>query len=170
MKTLITNYTYDPGFPKITFNDFYHPVINPSGPVLEIERMLVITNLTNGQMIYNFASAAKGGTVTNNDLILEYTDFPFASTDKLQIWYDNELTPASDQVAEALFEVARKLDFLNAVRGVSADLRVSPLSTPNMSALTTLSNLAGLSGWGTGSLVKDFDNLTAINSNINNVA
>jgi len=170
MKTLITNYTPDPFNGVIRFNDFYSSS-NPTGKVLELERVLVITNVTTNIMLYNFAATGRGASVINgNELFLDITASTYSATDELQIWYDNELTPASDQVAEALFEVARKLDFLNAVRGVSADLRVSPLSTPNMSTLTTLSNLAGLSGWGTATMVKDFDNLTAINSNINNVA
>jgi hypothetical protein len=170
MKTLITNYTPDPFNGVIRFNDFYSSS-NPTGKALELERVLVITNVTTNIMLYNFAAVGRGASVINgNELFLDIAASTYSATDELQIWYDNELTPASDQVAQALFEVARKLDFLNAVRGVSADLRVSPLSTPNMSTLTTLSNLAGLSGWGTQTMVKDFDNLTAINSNINNVA
>jgi hypothetical protein len=173
MKTLISNYTFDPLNNIIRFNDFYS-ASNPTGEVLKLESILVITNVTTNTMIYNFAALNKGGNIINgNELFTDMSLASFSNTDKIQIWYENTLTPASDQVAQALFEVARKLDFLTAVRGVSADLRVSPLSTPNMSTLsnlTTLSNLAGLSGWGTQTMVKDFDNLTAINSNINNVA
>jgi hypothetical protein len=98
-----------------------------------------------------------------------------SSTDSLQIWYDDGLTPSSNEVLDALYELTARLDFLAAVRGVSADLRVTPLSTPNMALLTTvstlstLSNLVAIGGWNANTEVKNWDNLTAINSNINNV-
>jgi len=169
MKTLITNYTPDPFNGVIRFNDFYSSS-NPTGKVLELERVLVITNVTTNIMLYNFAAVGRGASVINgNELFLDIGFSTYSATDELQIWYDNELTPASDQLVDALFEVAKKLEFLTAVRGSNADLRVTPMSTPNMSTLTTLTNLSGLSGFTTGTVVKNFDNLTAINSNINNV-
>lgn len=162
MKTLITNYTFIPAAKQVIFNDYTS---------IELERVLLITEVKyTNSILYNFAAVNFGGTVSGNVLTLAQDVTTLPSDIELQIYYDNEKTPASDEVANALYEVARKLDFLNAVRGVSADLRVSPLSTPNMSTLTTLSNLASLSGWGTATMVKDFDNLTAINSNINNIA
>jgi hypothetical protein len=162
MKVLVEDYTFDKTLKTITFNSY---------PSIDIENILLITNISfYSYQIYNFADSSATGTVLGNVLTLTVDTSLMSSTDKLQIWYENGLTPSSNEVLDALYEVAARIDFLAAVRGVSADLRVTPLSTPNMSALTTLSNLAGLSGWGTGPLVKDFDNLTAINSNINNVA
>jgi hypothetical protein len=160
MKTLVANYTFDAALKTVTFNQY---------PSIRLENVLLITNVATNQIIYNFSNALLGGTVLSNVLTLDFNTTSISSTDALQVWYDDGLTPSSNEVLDALYEVAARIDFLAAVRGVSADLRVTPLSTPNMSALTTLSNLAGLSGWGTGPLVKDFDNLTAINSNINNV-
>lgn len=161
MKKLITNYTFTPATKQIVFNDYTS---------IELERILLITNVTNNAIVYNFAAVYFGGTVSGNVLTLAQDVTTLPSNTELQIYYDDEKTPASDQLVDALFEVARKLDFLNAVRGVSADLRVTPLSTPNMATLTTLSNLAGIGNYATGTVIKDFDNLTAINSNINNVA
>jgi hypothetical protein len=162
MKVLVENYTFNATLKTITFNSY---------PSIDIENILLITNISfYSYQIYNFADSSATGTVLGNVLTLTVDTSLMSSTDKLQIWYENGLTPSSNEVLDALYEVAARIDFLAAVRGVSADLRVTPLSTPNMSTLTTLSNLAGLSGWGTGPLVKDFDNLTAINSNINNVA
>jgi hypothetical protein len=89
-----------------------------------------------------------------------------SNSDELLIYYDNGLSGASNEVLDALYEISTRLEFLAAVRGISADLRVTPLSTPNMS---TLSNLSALGGWSANTEVKNWDNLTAINSNINNV-
>ena len=117
-------------------------------------------------MIYNFANPALGGSVSGNVVTLDYNTTSMSSSDSLQIFYENVLTPSSNEVLDALYEISTRLEFLAAVRGVSADLRVSPLSTPNMS---TLSNLSALGGWSANTGVKNWDNLTAINSNINNV-
>ena len=164
MKTLITNYAFDPANQRVTFLDYSS---------IDLKRVLLITNVTSNTMIYNFASPALGGliyTLANNTLQLDFNTTSMSSTDSLQIFYDTERTPASDEVANALFEVARKLDFLNAVRGSFADLRVTPTATPNMSTLTTLGNIGAVGGFSANTQIKNFDNLTAIMSNINNIA
>lgn len=169
MKKLITNYTFDKSALKITFNDYAE---------IELERVLLVTNVKRQTQLYIFSANNNSLAIQNNLYIGgSYPTFMWSDTDELLIYYDDPAEPAYDasiqttnNLTEALYEVARKLDFLNAVRGISADLRVSPLSTPNMSTLSTLSNLASFSGWGTATMVKDFDNLTAINSNINNIA
>jgi hypothetical protein len=164
MKILISNYSFNSSTGVITFNDY-------TSTTFKIENLLLITNISYNTVIYNFADPSFGGIKVNNSVDLFYNTTSMSSLDPLQIWYDdgissNELTDESNEILRSILTQA---SILGAVRGTLADLRVTPLSTPNMSALTTLSNLAGLSGWGTGPLVKDFDNLTAINSNINNV-
>jgi len=169
MKFLVTDYSFDPVTMRVTFNDFTS---------LSITRILLITAydagggiIPNGTIIYNFASPSLGGYMyAPNVLQLYYTPPSTPSYNiKLQIFIDDEKKGASNEVLDALYEISTRLEFLAAVRGVSADLRVSPLSTPNMATLTTLSNLAAIGGWSSNTQVKDWDNLTAINSNINNV-
>lgn len=167
MKFLVTNYSFDPVNMRVTFNDFTS---------LSITRILLITaydagggSFPNGTIIYNFAAPALGGYMYAPNVLQLYYTPPLSpySTTKLQIFIDDEKKGASNEVLDALYEISTRLEFLAAVRGVSADLRVSPLSTPNMS---TLFNLAALGGWSANTEVKNWDNLTAINSNINNVA
>lgn len=161
MKVLVKDYTFNPIANTVTFNSY---------PSINIEGVLLITNLSYYSVqIYNFANYNTTGTALGNVLTLTYNTSAMSATDDLQIWYDDGLTPSSNEVLDALYELTARLDFLAAVRGVSADLRVSPLSTPNMATLTTLSNLAAIGGWSSNPAIKDWDNLTAINSNINNV-
>lgn len=84
MKKLITNYTFAPGaagLGTITFNDFTS---------ISIKNVLLITNVTDNILIYNFASPAHGGTVTSNVLTLKYNTESMSNTDDLQIFYDVE--------------------------------------------------------------------------------
>jgi hypothetical protein len=157
MKTLVENYTFNAALKTVTFNEY---------PSIKLENVLLITNVATNQMIYNFSNALLGGTVLSNVLTLDFNTTSMSSTDALQVWYDDGLTPSSNEVLDALYEISTRLEFLSAVRGVSADLRVSPLSTPNMS---NLSNVGAFGGWSANTTIKDWSNLTAINSNINNV-
>lgn len=173
MKRVITDYTINVSASTITLNEF-----TSSNPI-KIENLLIINNGTLQTIVYNFANTNQTVSLLNYKTI--YFTGPYlnaiysgsgnamSNTDKLLIYYDNELSGASNEVLDALYEISTRLEFLAAVRGVSADLRVSPLSTPNMATLTTLSNLGAIGGWSANPSIKDWDNLTAINSNINNV-
>jgi hypothetical protein len=79
MKKLIMNYTFSPLSKQVTLTDFV---------TLDLERLLLITNVTSGLVIYNFASPSLGGTVVNNAVVLEYDTTAMNSTDDLQIFYD----------------------------------------------------------------------------------
>lgn len=83
MKILVSNYTFDASEKKITFTD-YNPIV--------IERVLLITNITDNIIIYNFADPTKGGTAATNVLTLTYDTTSMSDTDKLQIFYDDSST------------------------------------------------------------------------------
>jgi hypothetical protein len=157
MKTLITNYTFDASAKTISFDDY-------TG--IDLNRVLLITNVTTNTIIYNFANSLLGGSVSGNVLTLTYNTTSMSDTDTLQIYYDTEYIPASDQLLNALYDMVKHLEVLSYAKGTFADIRVTPTVTPNMS---TLSNISSLGGYSAGSLMKDLDNLSAINSNINNV-
>jgi hypothetical protein len=157
MKTLITNYTFNAASKTITFSDYTS---------IDLNRVLLITNSTTNTIIYNFASSTLGGTVAENILTLTYNTASMSNADKLQIYYDTEYIPASDQLLNALFDMVKHLEVLSQAKGILADIRVTPTVTPNMS---TLSNISSVGGYSASSLVKSFDNMSAINSNINNV-
>ena len=81
MKKLISGYIFDANQSRVTFTDY-------SG--VSLENLLLITNVTSNQIIYNFASPSAGGSVYNyNTFQLDYaTSGVMNSGDKLQIFYD----------------------------------------------------------------------------------
>ncbi len=101
MKKLITNYAFDASDKKITFSDYTS--INHEG-------ILLITNVLDNQIIYNFADASAGGTVSGNILTLNFDTTSMSDTDPLQIYYDDaNITPSSDETLEALVNLIEYL-------------------------------------------------------------
>lgn len=163
MKTLLETYTFSPSTQQITF---------PSTLSLSLEQLLLITNTTTNTIIYNFADPSAGGALANNVLTLDYNTTSMSSSDKLQIYFDNQFTPASDELLDALYELTNRLSVLPNVKGVSSDLRVTPLSLPtlaNVTTVATVANQTSIGGFNVNTYIKDADNTVAVLSNINNV-
>lgn len=55
---------------------------------LNLEQILIITNVTDQIIIYNFADVAKGGSISSNVITLEHDTTSMSDTDRLQIWVD----------------------------------------------------------------------------------
>mgnify|MGYP001607419726 CR=1 FL=1 len=76
---------------KILDNFYYN--FNPEGkivsfsllPSIKQEDILMIVNLTNSTVIYNFASVLEGGTFSNNILTLTLDTTAMSATDKLMV-------------------------------------------------------------------------------------
>ena len=85
MKKLITNYTFSPAVSgsTVTLNDFTS---------VDIRGLLLITNVTSNVAIYSFADPTLGGTASGNIITLVYNTFSMASTDNLQIFYEDGRT------------------------------------------------------------------------------
>jgi hypothetical protein len=79
MKRLVNNYSFNATAKTISFTEF---------TTLELERILLITNVTKNVILYNFASL--GGTVSGNTLTLSnsLSTSGMSNSDKLQIFYD----------------------------------------------------------------------------------
>lgn len=98
MRKIIKNYTFDRTQKKIVFTDY---------ATIQLERIFLITDVSNQTVIYQMNNPLKGGAVSGNELTLEYdTDTnEFANGHSLQIIYDhdeeqdvavtNDSTPAS---------------------------------------------------------------------------
>lgn len=128
MKVLITNYTFNPVLKTVTFNSLQ---------TLELNRLLLITNATKNTIIYNFASPALGGIVSGNVLTLSTSTAGMDANDKLQIFYENEDVPVSE---EAIVLLRRIMTSLRGVQNVdSADRqRVivdNPVTSFNMTGI-----------------------------------
>lgn len=79
-KKLVVNYSFDASAKQVTLTD-YNPVV--------IERLLLITNVTDNIMIFNFADTTKKGTASTNVITLTYDTTGMDDSDKLQIFYDD---------------------------------------------------------------------------------
>jgi len=95
MKILFEDYSFDAANQKVTFN---------TTDVITLEQLLIITNVTTNKIIYNFADPNSGGTIANNVLTLNFDTTSMSSSDKLQIFLDNILTPASDETLQLVGE------------------------------------------------------------------
>lgn len=166
MKKLIENYTFNPTTKEIVFLDY---------TTIDLERILIVTNVTINTIIYNFANSLQGGSIDGNVLTLNYNTSSMNNTDKLQIYYETIDTPSSEQtqkeiynLTETLYELINRLDFLSAVRGNAADLRVT-LTASSFSSVGTLSNQTNIGGSNAATQIKDLDNMIFIASNLNNI-
>ena len=94
MKKLITNYTFNATAQTVTFTDY---------TTIRLESVLLITNVTDNVIVYNFADLGFGGSVTDNILTLAYDTTGMDDTDSLQIFYDdNDVQPANTELQTTL--------------------------------------------------------------------
>jgi hypothetical protein len=93
MKVLFENYGFNAASKQITFN---------TSSSISLDQILIITNVTRNIIIYNFADPSAGGSITNNILTLTYNTTAMANGDILQIFLDNALTPASDEMLQSI--------------------------------------------------------------------
>lgn len=86
-KIVVQNYAFDASARTVTFSDYAS---------IALENVLLITNLTKGAIIFNFADSAKGGTVASNVLTLEHDTTAHDDTDDLAIHYwDSTRAPSA---------------------------------------------------------------------------
>lgn len=97
MKKLIEKYVFDPAQKNIVFNDYTS---------IELERVLLITNVTKNIIIYNFANPLVGAQVVNNNILhLQYDTATMSNTDKLQIFYEEDMMVATEGAQTELYEL-----------------------------------------------------------------
>jgi len=89
MKKIISNYIFDASAKTITLSDY---------DSISLERVLLIANVVDNIVIYDFSNPLKGGSVLNNVLTLEYDTTSMSDTDNLQIWYDDGVYEESGAV------------------------------------------------------------------------
>lgn len=80
-KQVIKNYVFNPAAKTITLPDFKG--IDPA-------RLALITNVTDGIILYNFADPFRGASVAGNVITLAYNTTGMSSTDSIRIDYDTE--------------------------------------------------------------------------------
>ena len=80
MKIKIPNYSFNASNKEITFFDYSN---------ISLDCVLIVTNVTDNVIIYNFADSTKGGTVHSNKLTLTYDTSGMSNSDSLLIYYDD---------------------------------------------------------------------------------
>lgn len=97
MKVLVRNYTFDASQKQIVFSDLTS---------IKLEEILLITNVTDNQIIYNFADSTSGGSVVGNVLTLDFNTTTMDDNDDLQIFIDVEDVPqATEEMQEAIANI-----------------------------------------------------------------
>ena len=105
MKIQIKEYLFDASEGLITFTDY---------TTIDLDSILVIVNVTDNIVIYNFADTTKGGTVSDNILTLMYNTSLMDNDDKLLIYYEGKESVVIDYTQEDLLnEIINQLKELN---------------------------------------------------------
>ena len=171
MKELIKDYIFDPTNKNVVFNNY---------DKIDLERVLLITNVTDNVIIYNFANPVAGGRVVNNNILnLQYDTTTMSDTDKLQIFYEVDAVPAKEATQADMYELMYSV--YTAVKDLSAlvctisggALRVStttPVSignTPNVS-VTNGVNVSNFGVANSNTLIPNLNNVVFQNT-INNI-
>jgi len=164
MKKLISNYTFDASQKKIFFDDYQS---------IDLESLLLITNVTDNIIIYNFADPTKGAGVSGNSVTLSYDTASMSDTDALQIFYEDGLSAASDNsvqvigdVALTLKRIAKNMESLQVVDSLQRQ-RVVVETLANMTTLGQCNAVNGLGGVDPKQLMIDLAR-TAYNAGIRN--
>jgi len=133
MKIQIKNYTFDASAKQVTLNDYTS---------IDLDNVLLITNVTDNVIIYNFAVPTKGATVSGNILTLTYDTTTMSDTDKLQIWFnDTDMSFVTDESVILLRRVVKLLES-NAVVDANMRQRMTVDVMPAV-ALSTVANMIG---------------------------
>ena len=136
MKTLVTNYTFSASAKQVTLTDY---------PSLKLDQILLITNVTDNIIVYNFADPTAGGTLAGNVLTLLYNTTSMSDSDRLQIFIDDYTVPATEA---SLTAVQVKIDntnvLLNALTAkqdtFNFDISSVNVNTNELESLITNSN------------------------------
>lgn len=170
MKKLITNYTFNAGAQTVTFTDY---------TTIRLESVLLITNVTDNVIVYNFADLGFGGSVTDNILTLAYNTTGMDDTDSLQIFYDdNDVQPANAELQTTLNSLTGTLQELTARLEVLAGmanagqpaLRVIPIASVStaVTGSVTVSSMTNMGTVPATTVAWANQNLLATQANINN--
>ena len=93
MKVKIDNYSFNSATKQISFTDY---------TTIRLDGVLLITNVTDNVIIYNFANPLLGGTVLGNVLTLTADTVSMSNGDSLQIFYEDGIFSASQELQETL--------------------------------------------------------------------
>jgi hypothetical protein len=138
------SYAFDKVAQTITFTGF----------IASLERLLLITDVTNNVIIYQFNDPAKGGLIVNNVLTLDYNTntVAFNNTDNLQIFYWSE-EPQQTALLDLAMSIKRDLQMIRREPSMTPNglnVNVNGGLLPAVSIVSTVSSVDYLGGSSTG--------------------
>jgi len=137
MKVLFQDYTFNATAKEVTFN---------TSETIRLENILLITNVTDNIIIYNFANPAQGGTLSNNVLTLDYNTSPMSNNDSLQIFLDLYGTPATEDTLSLIKDqnilLRRITQILNPISTQDSSQRQRVAVEPGVTAITVAQGTA----------------------------
>lgn len=117
MKTLTTNY----GFTASPIGQVQ--LLNY--PNITLDQILLITNVTDNVIIYNFADPTKGGVLTGNILSLNFDTTSMSNSDRLQIFVDDLTAPVYARYYDATsYSPVTSISAIPALTGTNAFITV----------------------------------------------
>lgn len=134
MKNLLTDYTFDASLKTLAFNK-YDAIVQ--------ERILLVVNVTDGIIIYNFADPAKGGTVATNVLTMEYDTTSMDDADKIQVFYEDAAIIPLPMISGRNLYSNIFGDFSAAANNGSKTITLSAYASTALSDTISAANLMG---------------------------
>lgn len=139
------SYTFNAASKQVT-------LLLPNNEVVNLDAILLITNVTDNIIIYNFANPSLGGTLVGNTITLTYNTIAMSNTDRLQIWYySSEDLEVKDMLVDEMRNLINVLGSNTATLNSAGELRVatnisnSSIGTVNVvSTVTTVSTVTSV--------------------------
>lgn len=160
MKKLVTSYTFNAAAKTVVSSAFS-----------SLENILLITNVTDNVIIYNFADPSKGGSLSGTTLTLTHDTTSMADADKLQVFVDDGNEPFGARTdAKSTATDTTSVSIVQLLKQISASSQISGSSLVNKhvsSAGTLVANTVLNSGSGVTLTQSGF---TAVEVEITNVS
>ena len=138
MRTIVTNYTFLPSTNQVVFNGYTS---------IMLENVLLVLDATQNVVLYNPTVTGCGGTVAGNVLTLAQSASALGcvSTDKIQIFYEDNSVPIANYFSGMLERMVKKLGLLSFSASASgASLNANITNTPNFTAAASTNGIGGV--------------------------
>jgi hypothetical protein len=129
MKIKINNYVFNPTIKTIVFSDYTN---------IKLDDIILITDVTTGTIIYNFAASNLTGSVLGNILTLNYDTTSLVNSTQLSIYYDDNTTNQSTDESIILLRRLVKLSETLAVQDSFQRQRVTVEGFLNVSTFASV--------------------------------
>lgn len=138
-------------------------------PFWNLESILLVTDVENNDILYNFADPTRGGTLVGTTLTLDYVGAATGST-RLQIWLDDGEAPASagglqavaDLTAASNASLVALNEALNVLQRIAKNMESLLVVDANQRQRVTVDAISGSLTLGAVTTVNTVNTLTAV--------